>query len=91
MAQNVKYELIGKQNMASYTSKLFKRLHLLSIQRVRDGYGKQNVFIEGKDKEALREIYRAVYKHSNNGEYMTWEMLKYTLGKKLEGNKYIFD
>ncbi|MGY0191494.1 hypothetical protein ACQ7AI_12025 [Lactococcus petauri] len=49
------------------------------------------MFIEGKDKEALREIYKAVYKHSNNGEYMTWEMLNYTLEKKLEGNKYIFD
>ncbi|MDG6152649.1 MULTISPECIES: DUF1031 family protein [Lactococcus] len=77
--------------MASYTSKLFKRLLLISRQRTRDGFGKQQVFIEGKDKEALREIYKAVYKHSNNGEYMTWEMLNYTLEKKLEGNKYIFD
>lgn len=77
--------------MTSYTSKLFKRLHLISIQRVRDGYGNQNVFIENKDKEALREIYKAVYKHSNNGEYMTWEQLKTVLDKKLEGNRYIFD
>ena len=77
--------------MASYTSKLFKRLLLISRQRTKDGFGKQKVFIEGKDKEALREIYKAVYKHSKNGEYMTWEMLKYTLEKKLEGNKYIFD
>ncbi|ANA49659.1 hypothetical protein PlgT1_46 [Lactococcus phage PLgT-1] len=56
--------------MASYTSKLFKLLLLISRQRTKDGFGKQQVFIEGKDKEALREIYKAVYKHSNNGEYM---------------------
>lgn len=77
--------------MASYTSKLFKRLLLISRQRTKDGFGKQKVFIEGKDKEALREIYKAVYKHSNNGEYMTWKQLKTVLDKKLEGNRYIFD
>lgn len=77
--------------MASYTSKLFKRLHLISIQRVRDGYGNQNVYIENKDRDALIEIYKAVYKHSNNGEYMTWKQLKTVLDKKLEGNRYIFD
>lgn len=77
--------------MASYTSKLFKRLLLISRQRTKDGLGKQNVFIEGKDKLALREIYKAICKNSNNGEYMTWEMLNYTLEKKLEGYKYIFD
>lgn len=71
--------------MASYTSKLFKRLLLISRQRTKDGFGKQQVFIEGKDKEALREIYKAVYKHSNNGEYYDMGNAQIHLRKEARG------
>lgn len=76
--------------MASYTSKLFKRLHLMSKRMVAEGFANQKVYIETKDRRALLEIYSTLRKYSNQDNPMTWGQLKSLLDRKLNGNKFDF-
>lgn len=76
--------------MASYTSKLFVRLHLMSKRMVAEGFANQKVYIESKDRRALLEIYITLRKHSNQDNSMTWGQLKMLLDRKLNGNKFDF-
>ena len=76
--------------MASYTSKLFIRLHLMSKRMVAEGFANQKVYIETKDRRALLEIYSTLRKYSNQDNLMTWGQLKSLLDRKLNGNKFDF-
>ena len=76
--------------MASYTSKLFIRLHLMSKRMVAEGFANQKVYIETKDRRALLEIYSTLRKYSNQDNPMTWGQLKSLLDRKLNGNKFDF-
>lgn len=76
--------------MASYTSKLFVRLHLMSKRMVAEGFANQKVYIESKDRRALLQIYITLRKHSNQDNPMTWGQLKMLLDRKLNGNKFDF-
>ncbi|WP_285122522.1 DUF1031 family protein [Lactococcus petauri] len=76
--------------MASYTSKLFVRLHLMSKRMVAEGFANQKVYIETKDRRALLEIYSTLRKYSNQDNPMTWGQLKSLLDRKLNGNKFDF-
>lgn len=76
--------------MASYTSKLFVRLHLTSKRMVAEGFANQKVYIETKDRRALLEIYSTLRKYSNQDNPMTWGQLKSLLDRKLNGNKFDF-
>lgn len=76
--------------MASYTSKLFVRLHLISKRMVTEGFANQKVYIETKDRRALLEIYSTLRKYSNQDNPMTWGQLKSLLDRKLNGNKFDF-
>ncbi|MFK4941211.1 DUF1031 family protein [Lactococcus petauri] len=76
--------------MASYTSKLFVRLHLMSKRMVAEGLANQKVYIETKDRRALLEIYSTLRKYSNQDNPMTWGQLKSLLDRKLNGNKFDF-
>lgn len=73
--------------MASYTSKLFVRLHLMSKRMVAEGFKNQKVYIETKDRQALLEIYKTLCKFCNNNNPMTWEQLKSLLDKKLKDDR----
>lgn len=76
--------------MASYTSRLFVRLHLMSKRMVAEGFANQKVYIETKDRRALLEIYSTLRKYSNQDNPMTWGQLKSLLDRKLNGNKFDF-
>lgn len=76
--------------MASYTSKLFVRLHLMSKRMVAEGFANQKVYIETKDRKALLEIYSTLRKYSNQDNPMTWGQLKLLLDRKLNGDKFNF-
>ena len=76
--------------MASYTSKLFVRLHLISKRMVAEGFANQKVYIETKDRKALLEIYSTLRKYSNQDNPMTWGQLKLLLDRKLNGDNFNF-